>query len=89
MAKKKNKGKNKQQKPKVVYYDDGSAISDMSGVKPSKIAKAVKTKSSSTMKEKWRTYWSAVRMMILPMCAVLGILLVLYLLILLMTGGGY
>lgn len=79
----------KKKKEKVVYYDDGSAISDMSGVKPSKIAKVVKTKSSSTMKEKWRTYWSAVRMMILPMCAVLGILLVLYLLILLMTGGGY
>ena len=79
----------KKKKEKVVYYDDGSAISDMSGVKPSKIAKAVKTKSSSTMKETWRTYWSAVRMMILPMCAVLGILLVLYLLILLMTGGGY
>lgn len=35
----------------------------------------------STFGEKWKTYWSAVRRMLLPMCVVLLILLLLYLLL--------
>ena len=76
--KKKNK-KEKKEKEKVVYYDDGSSISDMSEVKPSYIAKAAKTKSTSTFKEKWKTYWAAVKMMLLPMFFVLAVIFVLYL----------
>ncbi len=77
------KKKKKEKKEKVVYYDDGSSISDMSEVKPSYIAKAAKTKSTSTFKEKWKTYWAAVKMMLLPMFFVLSIIFVLYIIIML------
>lgn len=80
--KKKNK-KKKEKKEKVVYYDDGSSISDMSEVKQSYIAKAAKTKSTSTFKEKWNTYWAAVKMMLLPMFFVLAIIFVMYIIIML------
>ena len=84
MSKKK---KDKKKKQKVVSYDDGSTISDMSGVKPSGIAKAAKTRSSSTFREKWKTYWAAVRMMVIPMCVVLAVLLLLYLLLMAFSGS--
>lgn len=71
--------KKKNKKEKVVYYDDGSSISDMSEVKPSYIVKAAKSKSTSSFKEKWKTYWAAVKMMLLPMFLVLAVIFVLYL----------
>ncbi len=77
------KKKKKEEKEKVVYYDDGSSISDMSKVKQSYIAKAAKTKSTSTFKEKWKTYWAAVKMMLLPMFCVLFVIFILYLIIML------
>lgn len=77
------KKKKKEKKEKVVYYDDGSSLSDMSEVKPSYIAKAAKTKSTSTFKEKWKTYWAAVKMMLLPMFFVLSVIFVLYIIIML------
>lgn len=85
MSKKKRKTKEK-----VVYYDDNSTISDMSGVTgtfngmiPKDRPKSDKNrpKAPSRFGDKWRTYWSTVRLMILPMCIVLGILLILYLLL--------
>lgn len=80
----KNK-KQKAKKEKVVYYDDGSSIGDMSEVKPSFIAKAAKTKSTSTFKEKWKTYWAAVKTMVLPMLFVLSVLFVLYIILMLIA----
>ncbi len=76
---KKNK---KVKKEKVVYYDDGSTIADMSAVNKygKKEDKASPPKRKSTFKEKWETYWEAVRLMIIPMFIVLGFLLVFYLL---------
>ena len=61
----------KKKKPKTVYYDDGRSLADMSSVsqkgrQPSGI--------SSGWREKWRTYWSSVKMMILPMLVVLGLI---------------
>ena len=78
--------KKKQKKEKVVYYDDGSSISDMSEVKPSTVAKIVKSKSKSTFGEKWKTFWEAFKMMLLPTFIALTVLLVLYLLLSLLTG---
>lgn len=82
-----SKKKDKKQKEKVVYYDDNSTVADMSNVtrmgqkKPS----PPPLRRRSTFKEKWRTYWSAVKMMFLPMCVVLLALGILFLIIMLFT----
>ncbi len=79
--------KNKKDKEKVVYYDDNSTIVDMSNVprmgekKPS----SQPPRRRSTFGEKWRTYWSAVKMMLLPLLIALLGLTVLYLIIRLVT----
>ena len=85
-----SKKKSKKNKEKVVYYDDNSTISDMSGVGstfngmlPNNSQKSNNNtpKVPSRFRDKWNTYWSTVKLMILPMCVVLGILAVLYLII--------
>ena len=70
--------KEKKKKEKVTYIDDGRSLADMSSLGPRKISSG-KGRSRSTFKEKWQTYWMAVRMMILPMLVVLGILGLTYL----------
>jgi len=84
-----SKKKNKVKKEKIVWYDDNSTIADMSSVPGSKLktGKQPQQKKCSTFKEKWNTYWSAVRMMIIPMFVVLAVIAVLYVLIMLITGG--
>lgn len=81
--------KKKEKKEKVVYYDDNSTISDMSDVTglKKKPRSSNAPKPPSTAKEKWKTYWSAVKTMLLPMCVVLFVLAILYLLIMLLTGN--
>lgn len=92
------KKKNKEQKPKVIYYDDNSPIVDMSQVsngigfnknsrQKNNPSQQQQPKQKSTAKEKWNTYWSAVKLMFLPMIGVLIILLVLYLFLMLISGG--
>lgn len=63
----------KKKKPKTVYYDDGRSLADMSaisnrGKEPSGI--------KSGWREKWRTYFESVKMMLLPMLVVLGLVCV-------------
>ncbi len=82
----------KKKKEKVVYYDDGSTISDMSGVKGGIIDKTRpkndgRPRRKSTFGEKWRTYWAAVKMMILPMLGVLLILVVLFIILSIIVNG--
>ena len=66
----------KKKKEKVVYYDDNSTISDMSSV--TRTGKKQPPKPPSTAKDKWRTYFKAVNMMVGPMLIVLLILGLLY-----------
>lgn len=61
----------KAKKEKVVYIDDGRTIADMSGLPPRR-TDWFKKGTSSSFGDIWRTYWSAVRMMIRPMLVVLG-----------------
>ena len=71
-----------QKKPKPVYIDDGSTISDMSGVGRSRFPISKENPGSrATLGEMFRTYTDAVRMMFLPMLAVLGIIAVAFLLV--------
>lgn len=79
MAKKKNK-------EKVVYYDDNSTIADMSSVTRDGKKRVVEPKAPPTV-SKWRTFFSAFKMMLVPTGIALGVLGLLYLLIMLMTGN--
>ena len=64
-------------KEKITYVDDGRTLADMSGVSGFRLTKA-SIKPANRFKEVWKTYWNAVKMMFLPMLAVIGCLVVLY-----------
>ena len=68
----------KKKKEKVVYVDDGRTIADMSGLSG---GKRLRHDSGSTWKDKWFTYWDAVKMMFLPMIYVICGLIILYMLV--------
>lgn len=65
----------KSKKDKVVYVDDGRSLADMSAFRkePPK-----NTQSHGTAKDRWNTYWAAVRMMFGPMLVVIVALCILY-----------
>ncbi len=69
--------KDKKKKEKITYIDDGRTLADMSNVPGSRLNKDA-WKSNSTAKEKWETYWNAVKRMFLPMLATIGALVVIY-----------
>lgn len=83
--------KNRKKKEKIIWYDDNSTIADMSSVPNGRRIKEGErsntTKPRSTFKDKWNTYWAAVRQMFLPMLCVLAVLAILYVLMMLVTGG--
>ena len=72
---------NKKKKQKVTYIDDGSSIADMSGVGGKKNKTPNTPRPRATFKEQWQTYTDAVKMMFLPMLAVLGMLAIAFLLV--------
>ena len=82
-------GKNNKKKEKVVYIDDGSTIADMSGIGGKKSEKKSEQnkfnpngiRPRATFREQWKTYTDAVKMMFLPMLAVLGMLAIAFLLV--------
>ena len=78
----------KKKKEKIIYYDDNSTIVDMSCVNPrGQKSPHQQPKMFSTFGEKWKTYWNAVKMMVLPMLLVLIILTGLYLALMLFSGN--
>ena len=77
----------KKKKEKIIYYDDNSTIADMSNVTRSGKKKPPKPQKVPVGESKWQTYWSAVRMMFVPMFFVLGILGILFLLMMAITGN--
>lgn len=68
----------KKKKEKVVYVDDGRTIADMSGVDAPRLSRS-KYAPGSTAKDKWNTYWNAVKMMFGPMMVTITALGVIYL----------
>lgn len=66
--------KNKKKKKKVHYVDDGSTIADMSALRSSSKGGSKGAKTPPTFKEAFSTYINAVKMMVLPMLATLGII---------------
>ena len=69
---------NKNKKEKIVYVDDGSTIADMSGVKDRRLPGGDPLRPRATAKQKWDTYWNAVKMMFGPMLVVLVGLCILF-----------
>lgn len=73
----------KEKKVKVIYYDDGSTIADMSGTH----GKYRGPRQKSTFREKMKTYFAVVKRMILPMLCVLASFLLVYIFLLAITGN--
>ena len=64
-------GKKNSQKEKIIYIDDGRTIADMSDLGPRR-TDWLRNGTTSSFRDIWRTYFSAVKMMIKPMLVVLG-----------------
>ena len=78
----------KKKKEKVIYYDDGMTISDMSRVnKKGEKQSPPPPRRQSTSAEKWRTYWTAVKQMLFPMAVVLCIIGILYAIMMLIANN--
>ena len=67
----------RKKKEKITFIDDGRTIADMSAL-PDRMSWA-KHGTTSSIREIWRTYWSAVKMMFKPMLVVIGFLVVIFL----------
>lgn len=65
-------------KEKVRYVDDGRTLADMSNVNSPRLGGSYRPRPDA--KEVWKTYWSAVRMMVKPMLITIGVLCVVYIL---------
>ncbi len=68
----------KKKKEKVIYVDDGRTIADMSNVPGTRMNPG---RSTGTAKDKWETYWNAVKRMFVPMLVVMVAICVIYMLI--------
>lgn len=78
----------KKKKEKIIYYDDGSTISDMSSVnRKGEKKEPPKPRYKSTFSDKWTTYWAAVKTMLFPLCIALCVIGILYLIMMLLAGG--
>ncbi len=71
--------KKKEKKEKVKYIDDGRTIADMSNLVGG--SQWTKHGTTSSIKDIWRTYWSATKMMIKPMLVVIGFLCAAFLIV--------
>ena len=70
----------KNKKEKITYVDDGRTIVDMSGLSSNR-SNWTKRGTTSSPKEKWRTYWSAVKMMVKPMLVTIGFICAVFLIL--------
>ena len=67
-------------KKKTIWVDDGRTIADMSGIDHPRLSRS-RYAPTSTAKEKWNTYWNAVKMMFVPMIITMTVIGVIYLII--------
>ena len=72
--------KDKSNKKKTVYIDDGRTLADMSALGGGK-QKAPKNEGGNSFKEQFKTFTDAQKAMLLPMLAVLGIIAIAFLLV--------
>lgn len=70
----------KKKKEKITYVDDGRTLADMSGLSNNR-NNWTKRGTTSSPKDIWRTYWSAVKMMVKPMLVTIGFICAVFLII--------
>jgi len=70
-------------KEKITYIDDGRTIADMSGVGSGTTSNSRRIGPGPSFKEVWKTYWNAVRMMLVPMLVAVAALVIIFLVLLL------
>ncbi len=71
--------KKKAKKEKITYIDDGRTIVDMSNFQGGR--KWYRQGTSSSVKDIWKTYWSATRMMLKPTLVAIAFLVAAFLII--------
>lgn len=71
--------KKKAKKEKITYIDDGRTIVDMSNLSGGH--RWYKQGTSSSVKDIWKTYWSATRMMLKPTLVAVAFLVAAFLII--------
>ena len=76
----------KKKKPKVTYIDDGRTIADMSALRG---VDRRYTGPKGGFKAQIQTYWSAVKLMFVPMMVTIGIICLAFLIMWLMLTIGY
>lgn len=70
----------KEKKVKVVYYDDGSTVADMSGTRKHP------QRQKATFKEQAHTFFTVMKKMVLPMLVTLAALTIVFLIMLAAAG---
>lgn len=70
----------KKKKEKITYVDDGRTIADMSNLLNNR-NNWTKRGTTSSPKDIWRTYWSAVKMMVKPMLVTIGFICAVFLIL--------
>ncbi len=79
----------KKKKEKITYIDDGRTIADMSGTSggfSSKPRQKGQKRLSPLGETPLQTYWRSVKLMFLPMLAVLGVIALAFLLMYVLLG---
>ena len=77
----------KKKKEKITYIDDGRTIADMSALSGGETSRPKSCGGyTGSAKDKWNTYWGAVKMMFVPMLVMIGALILLYLLMYILFG---
>ncbi|MBP3337810.1 MAG: hypothetical protein J6L69_00210 [Lachnospiraceae bacterium] len=75
-------GKEKKKKEKITYIDDGRTIADMSSVSGG--SKFSKSGTSSSLRDIWRTYWMATKMMLVPTMFATGLIIIAFIIVLIL-----
>ena len=70
-------------KEKITYIDDGRTLAGITG---GRLGRRNPNAPRSSAKEKWNTYWSAVKMMFLPMLATMGAICIIFAILWLIFG---
>lgn len=77
-------------KEKIIYVDDGRTVADMSGVSGGfRTAKPAAGRPRASLKEQLGTFWGAMKMMFLPMLAVVGGIMLIFVIVLIAFSLAY
>ena len=72
---------NRKKKEKITYVDDGRTLADMSGISSGPRLSSNPYRPRPKVKEVWKTYWGAVKMMFTPMLVVICAIVIIYMIL--------